>query len=451
MPNQEQFNPYDEKYKKVEDLPKEEKENFEDVEGGGFIAKEAAKYEQKLKKEAEKRNSGRPIWDKILSRNEEFYLDIAKEKAYEISDYEVLLVEKEKKEKITQDEIGMMRDEIEKIKQERYQQIEALKERETEEEFAVFFKKFSENISDLKKYEKEIDSLRKITDKEKLNIGEFINIAEINEIKNTTSDLLKQYMETIYDLNDRNHDLRHRSGHNYVPKEGDKVEMRGCNKEEEEFFNKFKNFVEKIEKRSDSDEIKKVMFNAIVEEFYKMYNDEDASIQHLRKIKSNDGEENFECTWPTDSSTYRECGRCEFYELKSRLLANLILNKNENLPHQEMHSGFFDDIEAKVYKVRKTYESSMGDSDYIGIGWTKFKDTILEKAESSKEIVEFVSSLKSMHTGETVGSIVSKILIVLYNKKEISLKAFLEKMKNIDSKISEEIFVKLQEMEKQKP
>lgn len=38
----EKFNPSDEKYKKVEDLPAEHRDEFENVEGGGFIRKEAA-------------------------------------------------------------------------------------------------------------------------------------------------------------------------------------------------------------------------------------------------------------------------------------------------------------------------------------------------------------------------------------------------------------------------
>jgi len=42
MKSSEQFNPYNAKYKKVADLPKEEQDNFTDVEDGGFVRKEAA-------------------------------------------------------------------------------------------------------------------------------------------------------------------------------------------------------------------------------------------------------------------------------------------------------------------------------------------------------------------------------------------------------------------------
>ena len=42
MKSPEQFNPYDKKYKKVEDLPEKEKGNFENVEGG-FVRKDAAR------------------------------------------------------------------------------------------------------------------------------------------------------------------------------------------------------------------------------------------------------------------------------------------------------------------------------------------------------------------------------------------------------------------------
>ncbi len=43
----EKFNPNEPEYKKVEDLPKEERKKFRDVKGGGFIGEEAFLYNQK--------------------------------------------------------------------------------------------------------------------------------------------------------------------------------------------------------------------------------------------------------------------------------------------------------------------------------------------------------------------------------------------------------------------
>ncbi len=85
----ENFNPRDEKYKKVADLPKEEQENYRDTsKENGFITKEAFEEDNKNLREAEKINSDRSLLDKIFNRNKISKQDIAKIKA-EIMDSDI--------------------------------------------------------------------------------------------------------------------------------------------------------------------------------------------------------------------------------------------------------------------------------------------------------------------------------------------------------------------------
>jgi len=53
MKSPEQFNPADPQYKKVEDLPKEEQEDFKNAKEGGFVKKEAAETFQEAEELAE--------------------------------------------------------------------------------------------------------------------------------------------------------------------------------------------------------------------------------------------------------------------------------------------------------------------------------------------------------------------------------------------------------------
>jgi hypothetical protein len=80
MENMEQFNPHDPKYKKVLDLPKEEQENFVDVDGG-FVRKEVLKADEGWQEEARKANEGRSIFKKIFFLDKQTALDIAQEYA----------------------------------------------------------------------------------------------------------------------------------------------------------------------------------------------------------------------------------------------------------------------------------------------------------------------------------------------------------------------------------
>lgn len=62
------FNPRDEKYKKVADLPEGQQENFVDVEeGGGFITKEADEYSDKFRGDVARRNP-ETVGGKIINK-----------------------------------------------------------------------------------------------------------------------------------------------------------------------------------------------------------------------------------------------------------------------------------------------------------------------------------------------------------------------------------------------
>lgn len=50
MEKQEQFNPYDAKYKKVADLPEDQQQNFADTQSGGFVKKEVLESDEEFKR-----------------------------------------------------------------------------------------------------------------------------------------------------------------------------------------------------------------------------------------------------------------------------------------------------------------------------------------------------------------------------------------------------------------
>lgn len=79
----EKFNPSDEKYKKVEDLPVQYQAEFHDVPGGGFIKKEVLENEERFKNEAKERNSNHSLKNTILGSEEVSHIDIAQREAQE--------------------------------------------------------------------------------------------------------------------------------------------------------------------------------------------------------------------------------------------------------------------------------------------------------------------------------------------------------------------------------
>ena len=95
MKSPEQFNPYDPKYKKVEDLPEEQRESFVDV-GGGFVRKEAVQQNVAFDQAAQNMNKARPFLDKITSKNK-----VAGE---EIAHQEALNMERERQNKVASEE-----------------------------------------------------------------------------------------------------------------------------------------------------------------------------------------------------------------------------------------------------------------------------------------------------------------------------------------------------------
>ena len=92
MEKQEQFNPRDEKYKKVADLPEDQQQNFADTENGGFVKKEVLESDEGLKTEAERRNKERPVLQKLRGQNKQSFVEIAQEEAMETDK----IIEKEK-------------------------------------------------------------------------------------------------------------------------------------------------------------------------------------------------------------------------------------------------------------------------------------------------------------------------------------------------------------------
>jgi uncharacterized protein with gpF-like domain len=91
---QPKFDPTDQKYKKVADLPKEEQANFVDV-GDGFIRKDVAKYEEDAKQQADRINKHRFIIDKLFKEDLKVD-DVIKEDAEALDRQELSLEEKER-------------------------------------------------------------------------------------------------------------------------------------------------------------------------------------------------------------------------------------------------------------------------------------------------------------------------------------------------------------------
>jgi hypothetical protein len=83
MEKREQFNPHDEKYKEVADLPEDQQQNFVDTENGGFVRKEVLKSDEKFKTEADAKNSERSFAQKIIRKGKLQFTDIAHEDALE--------------------------------------------------------------------------------------------------------------------------------------------------------------------------------------------------------------------------------------------------------------------------------------------------------------------------------------------------------------------------------
>ena len=87
------FNPGDNKYKKVADLPKKERDKYVDLnqlpwvnhDEEGFITKEAAKEDFDNYEGAKIHNRHRSIIDKALFRNKLSKTDIAQDKANELN------------------------------------------------------------------------------------------------------------------------------------------------------------------------------------------------------------------------------------------------------------------------------------------------------------------------------------------------------------------------------
>ena len=192
-------------------------------------------------------------------------------------------------------------------------------------------------------------------------IGDLEDIGgEVERIKDTTIDLFKEYIGASFQDSDGS--------------------MRGDMEKEEKKFTEIGDFVREVENNPRGKDIKKVMFNAIVDTFYEMYQDEKAEIPHLTKKILENEDKRYESEWSTDNS----CSRCDFYQVKTRQLAGLILNKNKKFRWQEFQGGFFDDINPDVNILDRVHSSSSGNSYTLGLGWKRF-ETIKQKQQKEED------------------------------------------------------------------
>ncbi|MEY4731711.1 MAG: hypothetical protein RL681_657 [Candidatus Parcubacteria bacterium] len=77
----EAFNPENKAYRTAGDLPEERRAEFQDVEGGGFVRKEAAEVEQEARARAQALNKARSVAEKLLGKNTTDATDILHEQA----------------------------------------------------------------------------------------------------------------------------------------------------------------------------------------------------------------------------------------------------------------------------------------------------------------------------------------------------------------------------------
>lgn len=75
----EKFNPHN--YKSISEMPDDNKGEFVEVEGEGFVRKEAKEHRGSFEKEAEMLNSERSFLKKIFNRDKISFIDIAHEEA----------------------------------------------------------------------------------------------------------------------------------------------------------------------------------------------------------------------------------------------------------------------------------------------------------------------------------------------------------------------------------
>ncbi len=83
--NHENFNPLDERYEQVEDLPEAERTKYTDTPEGGFVLSSAMENYDKWAKRAKEANDGRSLWKKVLMMNRSSALGFAQAEANQIS------------------------------------------------------------------------------------------------------------------------------------------------------------------------------------------------------------------------------------------------------------------------------------------------------------------------------------------------------------------------------
>lgn len=112
---QEKFNPMDSEYKKAKDLPEDQQENFVDVDGG-FIKKEAMEHQGKFERDAKLWNERRPMLERLFKDNKIDPMEFAHEEATFVDEYETKLIDaKEEAAKEKEDLLKKQIEETEKL------------------------------------------------------------------------------------------------------------------------------------------------------------------------------------------------------------------------------------------------------------------------------------------------------------------------------------------------
>jgi len=465
------FNPMNPEFKKVEDLPKEEQENFRDV-NGGFVKKETLEYQKELEEKAKTESLQRPFLDKLLRKKEIRFMEIAHERGFLIDEYETELIsqkkdaferEKEKIERLS-DSLAIFKRDLENSMKERNELLEEIamfKETEGRKKIEQFAERHQPEIENIKKIDKEIEGL---------NEEVILSVLEEAEEKREKLEIVQGF-----DTFDTEHDKDFKECQKQIGSLESSIETfeeRGMpvplevsnllekSKEEKDMlFKKMRKinenkiailpiYLANSKYRSENIEVKK--------EFEKEFEDNVEWLEHkgVSKILV----EHISCGDP-------ECdGRCE----RSMFSLGFVFDvRNKKRGWVDI-----DTLSCERYKKEKTEaekhflekKKKNLDKDLIEIiaektgkkndevikdlkGFLYKQDLKVEKpSEKERRTCEQIKTFNNISQDPEEFSL---LLLERFLSKKIDYKVFLNKIKNVDSKLSNELFGKLRELDSQ--
>lgn len=477
----EKFNPFSSEYKKVEDLPENEQDNFRDVEGG-FVRKEILEYEQDLLE-----SDRRPLLEKVLKKHD--IGSLAHERAFIIDEYEEKLKDLIREEREKLEEKNKQLNE----KEERFKDLEEDLEKEINlrnklaEKLVSFESEETKKVLTelVKEKEEDMEMARKL--EENLNIDykdkELLKgLNEVEEIKAevvaTSSHEGNKYFNEFREGNDykkyqkikEEREALEKSvaifekGKKDVPKnlikeleQKQENEKRLLDKFGEKNKNKILVYDFRLPDRSfggEADKIKGFLENM-----------KEINMSNILFIFASCNNEK-ECRGRCDSA--REFIYDEVIPVVKRYAEELDeQNSNTEKIHffkKSITGDWFENIEREAKEFEDEYKNILG-PDYVVQFLAKklnleeedvsniLRDFTIKtelsssekKTEEQKKISSILEELSIDDNFRINSDIFSYLLLDKFLKNEISYKDFIDKIKNVDSELSEDVLDKLRE------